>query len=519
MIKLKIDNQNIEAPEGTTILDAAKSAGIEIPNMCYMKGYTNSPSCMICVVKDNKTGKLIPSCALSIQNGMDITTSDDEIKASRKDSLELLFSDHVGDCEAPCRVGCPAFMDIPEMNRLIAKGDFTKALEVVKEHIALPFILGYICSAPCEKMCHRKEIDNPVAICQLKKFTAKSDDKSDADFFPEKESAKNKKVAIIGSGVAGLTTSFHLLQKGYECTIFDSNNKPGGELKDLAEDTLPQYILDIEIELLKKYGLNFEINQKVTEEYLNNVILSNYDAVVVATGEIKPDKSNTLGLSSSDKGLDTNNKTFTTDNPKIFACGSIVKKQKMAIRIVAQGKITAESVNDYLSGKTPEYTDKMFNSRFGKINNTEYDEYLTESVKDDITAISEGKLDGYSEEEAMKEAARCMHCDCRKASNCKLRDYADEYNIDQNHYKYGERNSVTKYYQHDFVVYEPEKCIKCGLCVDISEKDNEITGLTFIGRGFDVKVDIPFNKELKEALTKSAQKCIDNCPTGALANK
>ncbi len=160
MIHLKIDHIEIQAEEGTTVLEAAKQAGISIPSMCHMKGYGNHPSCMVCLVKDNKTEAIIPSCALKVTPGMDIIASDEEVMIARRQALELLLSDHVGDCEAPCSLACPAGMNIPLMNRLIGEGRFTEALNVVKEDIALPYVLGYICPAPCEKACRRKQIDD-----------------------------------------------------------------------------------------------------------------------------------------------------------------------------------------------------------------------------------------------------------------------------------------------------------------------------------------------------------------------
>ena len=172
MINLKINSKDITVPEGTTILGAAKSMGVDIPTMCYLEGNANHPSCMVCVVKDNHSGMLYPSCAMPVGQGMDIETESEEVINARREALELLLSDHVGDCEAPCRIACPAFMDIPKMNRLIAKGDFLSALNVVKQEIALPGILGYICSAPCEKVCRRKQVDSAVSICLLKRFTA-----------------------------------------------------------------------------------------------------------------------------------------------------------------------------------------------------------------------------------------------------------------------------------------------------------------------------------------------------------
>ena len=119
--------------------------------MCFLTGYSNHPSCMICLVKDRISGRLIPACATKVTEGMDIITEDDELYETRKKALELLMSDHVGDCEAPCRMACPAFMDIPGMNRLIAAGKFREALVKVKEDIALPIIPRLCLFSPLRK--------------------------------------------------------------------------------------------------------------------------------------------------------------------------------------------------------------------------------------------------------------------------------------------------------------------------------------------------------------------------------
>lgn len=126
MIKLKIDNKSVEVPEGTSVMEAAKAAGIHIPAMCMDEELDHFTSCMLCLVKD-ATGRMFPSCSVAASGGMRITTDDEEIREGRRIALELLLSEHVGDCEAPCQLGCPAHMNIPLMNRLIAGENGRKA--------------------------------------------------------------------------------------------------------------------------------------------------------------------------------------------------------------------------------------------------------------------------------------------------------------------------------------------------------------------------------------------------------
>jgi ferredoxin len=518
MIHFKIDNIEITVPKGTSVLDAAKSIGIEIPSMCYRNGFDNHPSCMVCLVKDKRTGNLVSSCALKATTGMEIITDDTEVKEARKEALELLLSDHVGDCEAPCSLTCPAGMNIPLMNRLIASQNFDEALKVVKEGIALPFILGYICPAPCEKACRRKQIDEAVSICQLKKFTAVKGNIPSQDI--TKEKSPNKTVAIIGTGPAGLASAYYLLQFGYSCVLFDKKENAGGNLRySIPDNELPKTVLDSEIEIIRNLGAEFRLNRLITPENFDSEIKQKFNAVIIATGDVTASGPLTQLFESSKTGIAIDENTHSTSLPGVFACGSIIRSQKMAVRAVAQGKIAALSAHYYLTGKPFRKPVKKFNSSFARLEPAEFEEYLKESVPGKRSAPGKGPSDDFIPEEAIKEAARCLHCDCRKMDNCKLRNYADAYKVDRKKYSFGIRKNLLKHFQHDLVVYEPEKCIKCGLCISITLQNNELTGLAYTGRGFDVRIDVPFNQTIKEALEHSAKECVEACPTGALAFK
>jgi NADPH-dependent glutamate synthase beta subunit-like oxidoreductase len=520
MINITIDNIIVTAEPGTSVIEAAKTVGIVIPSMCYKKGYSNHPSCMVCTVKDLKTGKLFPSCAIKVTDGMQISTNDDDVVNARKEALELLLSDHVGDCVAPCQPTCPANMDIPKMNRLIAEGKFKEALKVVKEDIALPLILGYICPAPCEKACRRGQIDKPVSICLLKKFVAAEDFKMEEFYLPVKQKISDKKIAIIGTGPGGLAATYYLLKFGHQLTLFDKNEKAGGSLRyQNLENPLPVEALEKELKLLIKYGAAFELNKTVDADFFVNHISKNFDAIIIATGDFNEEMFQNFGLETSKHGLAINKDTYQSNLKNVFVCGNVIRSRRMAIHSLAQGKIAAESVNDFLESPEPQVKKQKFNSKFAKLFEVEFDEYLKESIPDARIELDKGKLGDFSVEEAMLEAKRCMHCDCRKLDNCKLRDYSDEYGADRKRFLFGERKIIKKYIQNSSVVYEPEKCIKCNLCVDITVKNNELIGLSSVGRGFKVEINIPFNLELSEALAKTANEVVQSCPTGALSFK
>jgi len=474
-------------------------------------------SCMVCVVKDRPTGNILPSCSLKAEEGMDIISEDEEIREARKTALELLLSEHVGDCEAPCRISCPAHMDIPLMNRLLARGEFAEALQVVKKDIALPAVLGRICSAPCEGACRRRSIDEAVSICLLKRFAGDEDLESKESWQAPQAPPSGQKVAIIGAGPAGLAAAYYLSLKGHRCRVIDRNSKAGGSLcKEADAKELPPEVLQKEIDLIAATGVEFELNREVDERAFQGLV-EEMDAIVVAVGKGKS------GVDSWDlpmhaRGVEAAANTYQVGDSKVFVAGSALRPAKLAIRVLGQGKEVSFGVDQYLKKEKVKGEPKMFNSRFGKLIQAEYAEYMKESVEGKrLEPVV--KEEGLSPEQVMEEAARCLHCDCRDLETCKLRIYSDAYGADQKRFKSEERLACTKQYQHDQIIYEATKCIKCGICVRITETYKEDFGLTFIGRGFDVVVGIPFGESTAVGLKKTALEVADACPTGALSRK
>jgi len=514
MIKLKINNTEIQVEEGTSVMKAAQSMGIDIPNLCWHDELEHFTSCMLCMVKDGATGRLLPSCSIKAINGMEILTEDEEVIESRKMALELLLSEHVGDCEAPCQVACPAHMDIPGMNRLIAAGKLDEALEVVKHDIALPSVLGRICPAPCEGACHRKTVDEPVSICLLKRIVG--DDGVEPDILEIKKTGK--KVAVVGAGPAGLAAAYYLQLKGIQTTLFDKNEKAGGLLRTAIKDEiLPKEVLDKEIEAILKTGVQFEGGKEISAELFIQ-IKTEFDAVVLSTGALS-ENAEVFGLKANPKGIDADKDTYQTSDEKVFAIGNVLRSSRLAVRSVGQGKEVAYSVMQFLNKQPIKGEPRLFNSRFGKLVADEYAEYLKESVDEKRHIPAKNGHSGFTKEDAIAEAKRCLHCDCRAIDDCKLREYSNHYQANQKRFSTGERRNITKQINHGSVVYEPQKCIKCGICVRLTEKYTERFGFTYIGRGFDVVVGVPFEEALENGLTDTAEKVAKACPTGAISLK
>lgn len=495
-------------------MKAAQQMGIDIPNMCWHDELEHFTSCMVCMVKDESNSKLFPSCSVMATEGLEVITDDDEIKESRQTALELLLSEHVGDCEAPCQIACPAHMDIPKMNRLIAAGKFDEALKVVKNDIALPAVLGRVCPAPCENACHRKTVDEPISICLLKRIVG--DDGTEPELIQAEKIGK--KVVVIGAGPAGLAAAYYLQIKGVQVFLVDKNEKAGGLLRaEISDEILPKEVLDKEIDSILKTGVEFqggkEINSELFESYKND-----FDAVIIATGAIS-ENTDLFGLSAGPKGIIADRNTYETSEEKIFAIGNVLRSSRLAVRSVGQGKEVAFSVLQYFNNQEIKGEPRVFNSRFGRLVVDEFAEYIKESVEGKRVFPETGGHSGFSKEEAIAEAKRCMHCDCRAIDDCKLREYSDGYNVNQRRFKTSDRRNITKQMNHGSVVYEPQKCIRCGICVRLTEKYGEKFGFTYIGRGFDVEIGVPFNEELEKGLTETAEKVARACPTGAISLK
>ena len=174
MLKIRINNIELDAREGETILEAAGRAGITIPTLCHKDGIESYSSCMVCMVKDNIKNSYVPSCSALVQDGMDIDASGDEVIAIRKKAIELLLSEHRAECEAPCKVVCPAGYNIPKMNRLLASGEYEKAVELLISELDAPEIRCITCSGYCENACRRKKIDKPVSIRNIRIFISQN---------------------------------------------------------------------------------------------------------------------------------------------------------------------------------------------------------------------------------------------------------------------------------------------------------------------------------------------------------
>jgi len=517
-VKITINERDVAVPADRTVLDAAKELNIPIPTLCYLNGYERFTSCMICVVHEVNTDRLLPSCSAPVAEGMRIETENKKVQEARKDALDFLLSEHVGDCEAPCHRACPAHMNIPLMIRQIKDEQLEDAIRTVKKDIALPAVLGRICQSPCEKGCHRRSHDSPVSICSLKRYVADVDLTQESPFRPASKANSGKKIAIIGAGPTGLSAAYYLRQNGHACHVYDKNSQPGGMLRyGVPDEDLPKAVLDLEIESIAELGAEFLMERSLGKQLGWDDLRKTYDAVILAVGKIVPEVFEKSGLDLSSRGIKINTQTFETSVSGVFAGGNAVSEARMAIRAAAHGKNLAFSVNQFLENQAVAGSPQRFHSVQGKIREEEIGEFMKEAEGHGRIVARGGFKDGYADEEAVRESQRCFGCDCRKQESCKLRQYSEAYGANQRRFTFVEKKRYQKNIQHDQVIYEPGKCVKCGLCVQITKKAGERLGLTFVGRGFDVRVETPLGEPFSQGLKKVAVDCISACPTGAIS--
>ena len=287
-IKIIIDGIECVGQAGDTILQIAAKSGIYIPTLCHHESVAKYGACGLCVVEAEKSPKLMRACATTAADGMVIRTNSPRIAQARKIALELLMSDHEGDCKGPCHLNCPARTDIQGYVKQIALGNDKEAVRIIKEKIPLPASIGRVCPHPCEEKCRRQLVEQPLSIAYLKAFAADNDMASADPFKPVLAKATGKKVAIVGGGPAGLSAAYQLAVKGHAVTVLDMMPEMGGMLRyGIPEYRLPKAVLAAEVAAIAALGVELKNNVKVGKDVTLESLRAEYDAVLVAVGAWK----------------------------------------------------------------------------------------------------------------------------------------------------------------------------------------------------------------------------------------
>ena len=218
-----------------------------------------------------------------------------DYRENRKDVVETGTS--------PCKTACPAHIAVQGYIKLAAQGKYKEALELIRKENPLPAVCGRICPRKCESECTRGDIDDPIAIDEIKKFIAEQDLDKNRRFIPAKKHDYGKPVAVIGSGPAGLSCAYYLAEDGYKVTVFEKLSKPGGMLTvGIPSFRLEKNVVEAEIDILKEMGVVFKTNTEVGKDVsLDDLRKQGFKAFYLAIGAQGGRK---LGLENEDaKGV------------------------------------------------------------------------------------------------------------------------------------------------------------------------------------------------------------------------
>src|SRR5216683_2267291 len=283
---LTIDGKTVQAYENQTLLSVANDNGItDIPNMCDDGKLEPTATCRMCLVHIDGVKQPLPACTTPAMPGMVVQTKSDELFHIRRTNLEMLLSDHNAYCQPPCQVDCPTHIDIPGYLELIAKGSMKEAARLVKEVLPFPYILGLTCPAPCQKACRRKLVEEEIAICRMHGHAAEVCLLDPPHPFP-KDPSTGKKIAIVGSGPAGLTCAYYLALKGHYCKVFEMQPQPGGMLRyGIPEYRLQKDLMDREISHVWELGVDLQLNVKLGVDFsIDELFAQGFDAVYIGIG-------------------------------------------------------------------------------------------------------------------------------------------------------------------------------------------------------------------------------------------
>lgn len=657
--RITLNGIDTDGVPGETILSAAMRHGVEIPTLCFLEGVSKHESCGVCMVEVSTQGGPVPACGSRIVDGMAIQSDTPRLRELRRTALELLLSDHLGDCVAPCERACPASIEVPDFIRAIREGNPEKALRIIQRTIAFTGVLGRICPRFCERLCRRGDLDDPVSICALKRFPADVDEQMGGRTAPQRDPATGKRVAILGAGIVGLTAAYYLLEDGHDCTVFEARERAGGALDSIIpEFRMPRSILASEISRIVRMGADIRYGIALGQEIELPELQQDFDAVLLAVGAtreklpqfsgsdlarsglellnqaasgtrpphpgtsivigsgptaldtcrtlmrlgaarvllligpsitssfffkswiddgvaegleivdecseealertadggflcsyrrqgerqeiladqvylagvVEPDLDwlKALGFAVTQQGVKVDRKSLATSIPGVFAAGNIAQAGRYAVQGSTAGRLAARSISAFLGGK-PLCVTEPIDVRMQSLSDSETTLLYLGSVPTPRHStrrhigispdLSWEEVDtGFDSSDAMAESERCLACDCAAKNHCNLRNLSTHFGANPKAYQ-EQRPTYEKDISNPDVMYESGKCIKCGRCIETARLFKEDLGLTFIGRGFEVKVGVPFGRNLAEGLTTAARQCADVCPTGALSLK
>ncbi len=253
---------------------------------------------------------------------------------------------------SPCKTNCPAHIGVQGYIKLAALGRYTDALELIKHENPFPAVCGRICPRLCESECTRADIDDPVAVDEIKKFIAEQDMHAEHRYVPKKRHDYGNKIAIVGAGPAGLTCAYYLAIDGYNVTVFEKEKLPGGMLTlGIPAFRLEKNVVNAEIEILKEMGVEIKTGVEVGKDVsLDDLRKQGYQAFYIAIGAQASRKLNIPGENAADVygGVDFVRSINLGEKVALKGKGIVIGGGNVAIDVARSAvRVGAESINLY----------------------------------------------------------------------------------------------------------------------------------------------------------------------------
>ena len=285
-VKVILDGKEVYGYSGQKILDLCAECGVEIPTLCYDPHLSVHGGCSVCLVDVKGAKSLVRACASTITPGIVIQTDTERVRKARKLALELLFSDHVGDCRPPCTLTCPAHGDVQGYVNLAAQGQYAASLAALHQNITLPASIGRVCPAPCEEKCRRNFVDEqPVSIREIKRYVGDWCLLNDALTPIPVLEENHRKVAIVGGGPSGVSAAYFLRLMGYAVTLYEKEADLGGMMRfGIPDYRLPREILKREIQWIVDHGVDVRHGMALGRDFSIEQLRDENDAVLLAMG-------------------------------------------------------------------------------------------------------------------------------------------------------------------------------------------------------------------------------------------
>ncbi len=359
--------------------------------------------------------------------------------------------------EAPeCIAACPIHVDARSFVKEVKAGAWNNARKILEKNMPFPSILGRICDAPCQSRCKRKDAGEAIEIGALEHACVTQ---PPPPFRMPPRIKKNLKTAILGTGLAGLTAAWDLLRKGYQITVFEPSDEPGKKLKEIYGNRLPSEEIQNAFSILKKMGAAIETAQQDTINTLEfqNKCIQEFDAVFIGLDSVS--------VTSWELDRDENKKVVIeplsqfAGKENIFAGGDSSRSSASPVWQAAEGRWAATSIDRSL---------QKVSMTAGREKEGPFESRLFTQLKDisPLPAVPMADPDtGYTPEEAIKEAQRCIQCQCMECVKvCSFLEAFKGYPKRYTREIYNNESIVMGNHQANKLI---NSCSLCGLCEQV----------------------------------------------------